>query len=1819
MSWLRAEMLLVDGGRIVIGFAANWLVQSTALIAVGLIVGRLIRRRGSAAQSAVYRMTLLAALACPLASCGLALVGVSGWSLEMPAAWTYVQLREPPPVDELHAAEAASAKAEVEAGRLMSARPSEPIPGSARANGPSAAEASRGATSDGLPPSGTPAKAEFPANEGERALAAKAFTYRAGLATFTVHRFGAIAVFSSLLWLAISGWLLARLIIAWSRLAELRQGAVVAETCTMRVCYEIAARLKLSPPEVLRSPCFPSPCLTGLMRPAVLLPDAEMDLPIRDVLLHELAHLRRHDCHWNLLSQLAVAMFFYQPLLWWLTRRLEATAEEVCDDYVVEFGGDREEYAHRLVDIAELSCGAYSPAGVGMVSLRSMLARRVVRILDRSRSLSTKIGGLLLSLVVAGGIIGTIAVGLVGIGEQQGVGAIEVPPSGDSTKTPATQGMKATHAKVDAKDSAAAPAQDKARSGPAPTNELAGRVVGANGRPVAGAKLYWYRTRVHDIEPLAPRLVATTDADGKYKFALPLESVVGEDQPANWTYQQEIAVVAEGHGFLRTSPGEIRAEAPPNTLLGVLAQAFLGDAHATIRLPAAGESIRGRLMNIDGQPIAGASVRIRWFDDIDLKQIRRRNPAQEGDKAGAWRGAVSDLLDVIEPVQLRDLLPMATTDASGQFELRNVGANRLVQLLVQGEGIESTDLVVRNQAGEAIVIEPDRHSDEAVAYKVHPREFMQAIGPSKPVAGRVLDFDTGQPIAGAIVRAYLIEGSRLHSSREREEFATRTDSDGRYKISGLPIGKGNQLVALTMGDVPYIPVGHPIDTSKPGSIQQDFRLKQGVWAEGRVFDAATNEPFTGSINYYRFRNRPLEKAIPGLFHAYVDGAYWTNGKGEYRVPVAPTRGILAFNYSGRGGGHEGIARFRRGYGADMIDGAEMMGSVKAFPTLPHYLTPTNYERVAEVDPKSGEKSVRVDMPLVASNPVAVRVIDGEGKPVKGCEVYGANERWGWELKEGSEFELQDLGSGERRKVFVFHRGRNLAGGTIVKAETKQVVEIHLVQAGSLSGRLIGDDGEPINDASLFIDYEKFETDDSAGIWADGAELFANPTTIPVDKEGRFILTGLIPGWTYNAHASAPRNNNGELMDRIIGDPIQGVRVSPGEKKDLGDVVVREGEAEASEPAAKGAAEASKSTENLARVMGRVVDANGQAAVAAHVAAVGWRTQPARGGDLDPRGEVLAEGTTDSNGHFQLSFAGVSAKTHRYAALLARKEGAAVAWQTLNLDAKETEVSLKITPEEPIRGRLIDIEGLPAAEVRLSVRGIMLAGSNKEGAGFKGNNPPRAWLATTLTDKQGNFTIRGVPAGHGVFLETDGSERFAPQEIALNTGMAEQRGERDATYRALVRNIKPGEEAVMALAPAQPFEGVVRFEDTGEPAAHARLTIWASQQPMGGSMVSVAGQADARGRYHISPRPGIRFGVTAYPPDGAPYLVRKTVEEIRWSAGDRVKQVDLKLPRGVLIQGKVVEAKTGKPVAGASVQYVPETINNPHADDDILTGWQGIQVADAEGRFQIVVLPGPGRLLAHSTRGGYVLQEIGERQLSQGKAGGRRNYAHAIHALNPKADAKSLDVTMELEPGATVAGQIVDERGESVPEAIVISRLIVDPLSLWWRGHLPPVLGGRYELTGLRQGIEYPTYFLDAKRRLGATAILRVGDAEPKVTLKPCGSAVFRLVDNKRRPVAGYTPTVEMVVTPGPYRYDAPRPEADLLAADADFLGNIDHTNYPSILETDEEGKATLPALVPGANYRIVVRKQGKWRIAKEFQVQAGERLDLGDIEVERGE
>ena len=356
-------------------------------------------------------------------------------------------------------------------------------------------------------------------------------------------------------------------------------------------------------------------------------------------------------------------------------------------------------------------------------------------------------------------------------------------------------------------------------------------------------------------------------------------------------------------------------------------------------------------------------------------------------------------------------------------------------------------------------------------------------------------------------------------------------------------------------------------------------------------------------------------------------------------------------------------------------------------------------------------------------------------------------------------------------------------------------------------------------------------------------------------------------------------------------------------------------------------------------------------------------------------------------------------------------------------------------------------------------------------------------------------------------------------------------------------------------------------------------------------------------------PGVRFNIEAYPPDGLPYLIRKT-SDLRHKDGALVKNVDVILPRGALVRGRVVDSKTKAPISDATIQYVPREGTLRKAPEGIVTGFQGIQPSDETGALQLPVFcQGQGTLLVHGPHGQFVLREIGSRELDRGLPGGERTYAHAIQSVDPQSNAEPLDLTIELDRGATVSGEIRNAAGEPVESARVVTRLSIRQGSLNWRGFSLEAMGGRFELSGLAEGVEYPVHFLDPKNRLGATVMLKAGMKSPIVVLEPCTAAVGTFVDGAGKPVQGQP--LQFVATPGPQRFARMAEALGALTADTDFYSNIDRADPGPQL--DAEGRTTYTGLISGARYRILDYVKGEAIVVAEFVAESGKTLDLGKI------
>jgi hypothetical protein len=611
----------------------------------------------------------------------------------------------------------------------------------------------------------------------------------------------------------------------------------------------------------------------------------------------------------------------------------------------------------------------------------------------------------------------------------------------------------------------------------------------------------------------------------------------------------------------------------------------------------------------------------------------------------------------------------------------------------------------------------------------------------------------------------------------------------------------------------------------------------------------------------------------------------------------------------------------------------------------------------------------------------------------------------------------------------------------------------------------------------------------------------------------------------------------------------------------------------------------------------VRDADGKPFAGAEVAVVAQQVVATRGGDLSGGGaSVLGRAKADDDGRFRLEVPRTSSVRFRGVAVVAAGAGHGIGWQDLNPDAEQPAAEVRLAREQVIRGRLDDLQGQPAAgvTVRVGLVGRRVPGQLKGvGAPAEVKDLP-FWPKAAVTDKDGRFELRGISRDVVVRFGAE-DDRFAAHGFEVVTDAKDAAKD----FRA-------------PLEPAHIIEGTVTYADTGKPVPAARIALYAARSELD-TFVGMSGRADEKGHYRINPYPGNTFHVSAYAPDGEPYLTLQKM--FNWPKAAARQQIDFKLPRGVLVRGTVAVAGSDKVLAKAGITFVPRRADNPNYRRDVLTGWENRIVTDDDGRFDICVLPGPGHLLIHGPTPDYVYSEIGERKLSAGKDGGARLYAHAIVPLDLKPGADPHTVTVSLKPAVTVKGRVLGPDGKPVAEALMLSRLHVNAISSEWNWFPITVRDGRFELHGCDPEKAVPVHFLDAKNKAGATVEISGKQAAEEVTvrLKPCGSASTRLVDGDGKPIPNTKVWLYLVATPGAFRSDGKAYEKGEFTADEEAVTNIDRLNHWEGGMTDAEGRLTFPALIPGATYRIAEVDDRGSPAKHEFKAESGKDVKLPDV------
>lgn len=196
-------------------------------------------------------------------------------------------------------------------------------------------------------------------------------------------------------WLCCVGLLWLRLIGGWWLAQRLRRHEVSpATTAFQNLCKNWAKRLHINTKvQLLESPHISEPLTLGFWKPVVLFPVGMLlqlsPAQVEVLLLHELAHIRRHDYLVNLFQLGLEVCFFYHPLFWLLSREARSRREFCCDEVVLRHTSDPILYAKTLTDL-QLSFLHPSTQFVMNATGKSRFSERILHIVGISPKRSAR-------------------------------------------------------------------------------------------------------------------------------------------------------------------------------------------------------------------------------------------------------------------------------------------------------------------------------------------------------------------------------------------------------------------------------------------------------------------------------------------------------------------------------------------------------------------------------------------------------------------------------------------------------------------------------------------------------------------------------------------------------------------------------------------------------------------------------------------------------------------------------------------------------------------------------------------------------------------------------------------------------------------------------------------------------------------------------------------------------------------------------------------------------------------------------------------------------------------------------------------------------------------------------------------------------------------------------------------------------------------------------------------------------------------------------------------------------------------------------------
>jgi len=345
-----------------LGLLAEYLIKTTAVLSLALLVAALLRRRSAALRHFVLSAFLVGLVLLPLLP-------------SLPTGWETRWLPARPAVHD--AAPAVPSGGATWAG----GEPLEVAEPLIIAEPAKAAEPLSSRSATGIPLASRTAVAGIRLRNTEEAPAAGV------RAAVIVEKFLPLAWSAGLL------VLLLKLGLGLAGAARLsREGSPLDDSVWEALLRRFLAMVALRRRVRLKSHGRVAvPMTWGIVRPVILFPEDSRDWDEgrrSAALFHELSHIKRADFAVMLLVRLSLALFWFNPLVWAVFRRLRREQEKACDELVLKAGIKPSAYARSLLLFRRSAAGAWGPSAalLGM-SAGSSLNDRLAAILRQKMTI----------------------------------------------------------------------------------------------------------------------------------------------------------------------------------------------------------------------------------------------------------------------------------------------------------------------------------------------------------------------------------------------------------------------------------------------------------------------------------------------------------------------------------------------------------------------------------------------------------------------------------------------------------------------------------------------------------------------------------------------------------------------------------------------------------------------------------------------------------------------------------------------------------------------------------------------------------------------------------------------------------------------------------------------------------------------------------------------------------------------------------------------------------------------------------------------------------------------------------------------------------------------------------------------------------------------------------------------------------------------------------------------------------------------------------------------------------------------------------------